>query len=186
MSMERKAEVLEMPTQENTDVAQTRRIAQGRAAVERYVERVENATERLKCGPEVSELYCALAELREGMIENAPELAHSLYEKALDAFKLSHAANLGLRRLNRAQGNYDQIIESIERELATAQIERKRALQLELARTWLYCAKDAEKAIQVLESLDDFDDDSSSTAAIRSPTAASIPKRRSPTVKTSV
>ena len=160
MSMERKAEVLEMPTQENTDVAQTRRIAQGRAAVERYVERVENATERLKCGPEVSELYCALAELREGMIENAPELAHSLYEKALDAFKLSHAANLGLRRLNRAQGNYDQIIESIERELATAQIERKRALQLELARTWLYCAKDAEKAIQVLESLDDFDDDS--------------------------
>ena len=50
MSMERKAEVLEMPTQENTDVAQTRRIAQGRAAVERYVERVENATERLHVG----------------------------------------------------------------------------------------------------------------------------------------
>ncbi len=148
-----------MPTQENTDVAQTRRIAQGRAAVERYVERVENATERLKSGPEASELFCALAELREGMIETNPEMAQSLYEKALESFKLSHVANLGLRRLNRAQGNYDETIQSIERELTTAQPERKRALQLELARTWLYCAKEAEKAINVLELIDSDADD---------------------------
>ena len=160
MSMERKAEVLEMPTQDNADVALARRIAQGRAAVERYVERLENATERLQSGPEASELFCALAELREGMIENDPELAKSLYEKAIASFKLSHVANLGLRRISRAQGDFDQTVESIERELATAKAERKRTLELELARTWLYCKGDAEKTIAILESIDSDEEDS--------------------------
>ena len=159
MSMEREAEVLEMPTHGNTDVAHARRIAQGRAAVERYVERLENATERLKIGPEASELYCALAELREGMIENDPQQVENFYHKALESFKLSHSANRGLRRLARSNHNIDEITASLEREIATA--TDKRSLQLELARTWLYCAKDAEKAIAILEMLENADSDAS-------------------------
>ena len=159
MSMEREAEVLEMPTHGDTDVAQARRVAQGRAAVERYVERLENATERLKTGPEAAELYCALAELREGMIENAPEQVEEFYKKALETFSLSHAANRGLRRLARAKGDYEAVIESLERELATS--PNKTQLKLELARTWLYGAKDAEKAIAILESLENADSEAS-------------------------
>ena len=154
MSKERVAEVLEMPAHEEGDVAQARRLAQGRAAVERYVERLENATERLKSGPEASELYCALAELREGMIEHDADQVESLYRKAIAAFNLSHDANLGLRRLSRSKGNFDDTVSSIERELVTAKPERKRSLQLELVRTYLYCKKDAVRAIEMLEAID--------------------------------
>ncbi len=159
MSMDREAEVLEMPTCANTNAAHTRRIAQGRAAVERYVERLESATERLKTGPEASELFCALAELREGIIENDPVQVQAFYQKALDTFKLSHGANRGLRRLARTQQKFDDSIAFIERELSTS--PNQKSLQLELVRTWLYCAKEAEKAISILESLDNVDSDAS-------------------------
>ncbi|MBO5753173.1 MAG: tetratricopeptide repeat protein [Proteobacteria bacterium] len=154
MSYEREAEVLEMPTQSDTTVAQARRVAQGRAAIERYVERLENATNRLKTGPEAAELFCALAELREGLIENDPVQVETLYRKALESFSLSHIANLGLRRLSRFKGDFEATIASIEREVETLPEEKRRDLQLELARTWLYCARDAEKAIAILESME--------------------------------
>ncbi len=159
MSMVREAEVLEMPTHGDTDVAHARRIAQGRSAVERYVERLENATERLKTGPEAAELYCALAELREGMIENDPVQVAELYKKAMESFGLSRSANCGLKRLARSQGNVEDVIASIEREIVTATPEQKKGLQLELVRTWLYAAKDAEKAINILENIEKADSD---------------------------
>ena len=157
MSYEREAEVLEMPTKSDANMAQARRMAQGRATIERYVERLENATNRLKTGPEAADLFCALAELREGLIENAPAQVETLYKKALESFNLSHIANLGLRRLSRFNGNFEATIDSIERELATLPEDKRRDLQLELARTWLYCARDAEKAIAILESLESTD-----------------------------
>ncbi len=161
MSKVREAEVLEIPAHGDSDVAQARRIAQGRAAVERYVERLENAVERLKTGPEAAELYCALAELREGIIENDPVQVEALYKKALDSFALSHSANQGLRRHARSLANVDETIASLEAEINTAPASEIKSLQLELVRTWLYCAKDAEKAILILENIENADSDAS-------------------------
>lgn len=156
MSMEREAEVLEMPTQNAGSLTHARKLAQGRAAVERYVVRLENASQGLRVGPEASELYCALAELREGLHDNDLELAEKLYRKALEAFKFSQVANLGLRRLRRGQKDFVECIASLEREIATAKPKRKYSLSLELARTYLYASSDAERALSVLEQLELF------------------------------
>ncbi|MBR4985423.1 MAG: hypothetical protein IKY83_06780 [Proteobacteria bacterium] len=161
MSMEREAEVLEMPKHSDNTVIHAKKIAQGRAAIERYVERLENATERLKTGPEAAELYCALAELREGMIETDLEQAASLYQKALNSFRLSSVANAGQKRLSRAKGDTDALIAALEREFANARPEQKRDIQLELVRTHLYAANDPEKAIAILESMDKADSEAS-------------------------
>ena len=98
----REAEVLEMPKGE-TGATAARRVAQGRATVERYVERLEIDSERLS-GPEASEIFCALAELRDGLIEHDAARVESYYRRALEAFPHGHVANLGIRRLDQTQG----------------------------------------------------------------------------------
>ncbi|MBQ8036171.1 MAG: hypothetical protein IJ268_04195, partial [Proteobacteria bacterium] len=161
MSMEREAEVLEMPKRGDNTVIQSKRVALGRAAIERYVERLENATDRLKKGPEAAELYCALAELREGMIDTDLELAGNLYQTALASFRLSNVANAGQKRLSRAKGDIPAYIAAIECELANATPEQTRDLQLELVRTHLYAANQPEKAIAILETMDAADTEAS-------------------------
>ena len=149
----REAEVLEMPKGE-TGATAARRVAQGRATVERYVERLEIDSERLS-GPEASEIFCALAELRDGLIEHDAARVESYYRRALEAFPHGHVANLGIRRLDRAHGEEGALLDSLERELkTTADADRQAALRLELARTYLYCAKQPEKTIAILETLD--------------------------------
>ena len=155
MSMEREAEVLEMPTHADANVIQARRVAQGRAAIARYVERLEAGTSVLAEEPDASELYCALAELREGMIENDPETAKEFYEKALEAFSLSRGAQAGLRRLSRCAGDDAAVVASIEQEIQTADPARKAQLRRELVRTYLYCAHEAERALAELETIDE-------------------------------
>lgn len=161
MSMEREAEVLEMPKHNDRTVIQAKKIAQGRAAIERYVERLENATERLKPAPEAAELYCALAELREGMIETDLDQAGTLYKKALAIFPLSNVANAGQKRLTRSKGDIDAYIKAIERDLENARPDQKRELQLELVRTQLYAANEPEKAIEILADMNDADSEAS-------------------------
>lgn len=151
--MEREAEVLEMPAQADAGVMPARRVAQGRAAIARYVERLEAGTRVLAEEPDASELYCALAELREGMIENDPETARTFYEKALESFSLSRGAQAGFRRLSRAAMDYEAVVASIEQELLTADTVRKAALRRELVRTDLYCANDPERALLELETI---------------------------------
>ncbi len=154
MSMEREAEVLEMPTQSDANVVQSRRMTQGRGAISRYVERLEAGTSVLADEPDASELYCALAELREGMIEKDPETAREFYEKALEAFSLSRGARAGLRRLSREAGDYEAVVASVEQELQTADPARKAQLRRELVRTNLYCTHEAERAISELETIE--------------------------------
>ncbi|MCL2326365.1 MAG: hypothetical protein FWC40_07735, partial [Proteobacteria bacterium] len=153
MSMEREAEVLGLPTHGEKSPSQAKSVAQGRGVVERYVERLETGAQRLHSEPEASELFCALAELRQGLIETDLPQAEQLYLQALSAFKLCHVANAGLRRLQRGRGDFEGVIAILLRDLTTASANRRQALQLELARTWLYCACDPERAIAVLETL---------------------------------
>ncbi len=159
MSMEREAEVLGMPSQQEAAVLQAKRLAQGRTAITQYVKRLENSARLLEDEPEVSELFCALAELREGMIEHDPEAAQKLYEKALEAFDMSRGANTGLRRVKRAEGDDEATIASIEREIPGADPVRKAQLRRELVRTNLYCAKDPEMAIAQLELIAEEEED---------------------------
>lgn len=95
--MNREAEVLEMPRGGESDAVTARRIAQGRSVVERYAERLDIATDHLD-PPAASEVYCALGELHEGLIENDSAQVESDYRKAQELFPQSHIANMGLRR----------------------------------------------------------------------------------------
>ena len=152
--MNREAEVLEMPRGGESDAVTARRIAQGRSVVERYAERLDIATDHLD-PPAASEVYCALGELHEGLIENDSAQVESDYRKAQELFPQSHIANMGLRRLSRVEGDYGAVLASLECELQGAtRPENRRALQLELARTYLYCECDAEKTIAILEMLE--------------------------------
>lgn len=174
--MNREAEVLEMPRGSGSgesDAAAARRIAQGRAVVERYAERLDIATDHLD-SPAASEVFCALGELHEGLIENDIAQVEADCRKAQALFPQSHKANLGLRRQSRAKGDYDAVLASLECELqGTASPEKRRALRLELARTYLYCECDAEKAISILEMLRDDEGDAST---VSSETAAFDPE----------
>ena len=159
--MNREAEVLEMPRGGESDAVTARRIAQGRSVVERYAERLDIATDHLD-PPTASEVYCALGELHEGLIENDSAQVESDYRKAQELFPQSHTANMGLRRLSRVQRDYGAVLASLDCELQGAtRPENRHALQLELARTYLYCECDAEKTISILEMLEDDEGDAS-------------------------
>ncbi|MFA5625300.1 MAG: hypothetical protein WC966_09650 [Bradymonadales bacterium] len=164
MSKERQAEILELPTSEESDKSMARRVILGRNTVERYVERLENAAQHLKMGPEAAEIYCALAELRDGLIENNLSQALSYYTKAVDAFSLSRPANLGMRRIARARREADVVVKSYERELLNASEQRSYALKTGLARCYLQLENKSEEALSLLQNekalVEDLDSDS--------------------------
>lgn len=162
--MNREAEVLEMPRGDG-EASGARRMAQGRAVVERYADRLDIATDHLD-PPGASEAYCALAEVSEGLIENDLSQVETYYRKAQELFPQSDVANMGLRRMSRARGNFGEILSSLEMELkSTFNPERRHDLQLELVRTYLYCESDAEKAISILETLQGAEGEASTLAS---------------------
>lgn len=153
MSKERQAEILEVPSGEGSDQALARRITQGRNTIERYVERLENAAQHLKMGPEAAEVFCSLAELRDGLIESNLAQAQAFYTKALEAFSLSRPANLGVRRIARARRDLEAVQASLERDLLNASERRSDGLKTELARSLLFLGNKPQEAQELLESM---------------------------------
>lgn len=149
----REAEVLDMQ-KGNNSMSAARQVAQGRAVVERYRQRLRDAVERIDT-PEAAELYCVLAQLHEGLIDHDIEIARACYEHALAVFPQCRAATVGMRRIAREGHDYQSLLDALSRERGeTADESKKKALSLSCARICLYCLGNAQQAIAILEELD--------------------------------